>query len=56
MTNEQYADRCARRAKELQEIAAGIYDVEERRMLEVLISELQALALQSRPAWQRRSM
>jgi hypothetical protein len=56
MTEEQYATRCARRAKELQEIAAGIYDAEERRMLERVISELETLSAQARPTWQRREM
>lgn len=45
MNSKQYAAHCARRARELRRIAAGIYDKEERRMLETMIVEFQQLSL-----------
>jgi hypothetical protein len=49
MNRTQYAAHYARRAKELRKIAAGLYDSEQRRILEIIISEFHEMALQAGP-------
>jgi hypothetical protein len=49
MTNAKYADACRLRTKELLKIAEGIYDDEERFLIERAIRELEVLAIAARP-------
>jgi hypothetical protein len=49
MNRTRFAAHCARRAKELRKIAAGLYDKEERRILETIISEFHEMSLRAGP-------